>query len=178
MHKFRQLRLLLLYLLTRGTRDPLRPVTFRCLVTPLDVEFTRVSSHIYMAFAGLGRWYFSYHNVDWRGLLRERWAPLTHSELVNYRRGAKLFTRVKVTTRLIWWDDKMGYFEHRMTQGETLSAIVYSRGTFYRGRERVPPRHCILGLPDAPPMARPAIVDYWDDSGAHFQRAIEAAATR
>ncbi len=133
MHKLRQIKLLLLYLFDKRQRDPLQTVVCRFWITPFDVELRHTVSHAYLAFAGLGRWFWSFNNINWSGLLNG-WAPFTHSELVHYRRAAKLFTTVEVGTTLIWWDDKMAYLEHRLTQGDKLSAIVYSRGTFLRAR--------------------------------------------
>lgn len=164
MHKLRQLKLLLLYLLSRQPRDPLRPVVCRFWISPFDVELTRAASHSYLSFAGLGRWCWSFHNINWQAFVRDRWAPLTQSELVYYRRAAKIFTTVEVTTTLIWWDDKMCYLEHRLTQGEKLSAIVFARGTFFAGKERISPSKCAVGLPETPPMAKPGIVDIWSAS--------------
>lgn len=161
MHKLRWFKLLVLYLFDRSPRDVLRPVTCRFWITPFDVELTSAVSHAYMAFAGLGRWCWNFHNIDWRGMLRYRWVPLTHSELVRYRRAARLFSTIEVTTTLIWWDEKMGYFEHRITQGRTESAIVYSRGACFAGKERVPLHACAIGAPTVPPMTRPAIIDLW-----------------
>lgn len=175
MHKLRQLKLLLLYLVSKKRRDPLRPVTCRFLVTPFDVELTRAVSHAYLAFAGLGRWCWSFNNIDWNGLLREGWAPLTHSELVHYRRAARVFSIIAVTTTLIWWDDKMAYLEHRITQGKTVSAIVFARGTFYKSRERLSPARCVAGLEALPLPDKPAIVDFWNSGAAHFKKAAQEA---
>lgn len=161
MHKIRLLKLLVLFLLNKRPRDLLRPAVCRFWITPFDVELTRAVSHAYMAFAGLGRWCWNFENIDWRGMIRERWTPLTHSELVYYRRAAKLFSTIEVTTKLIWWDEKMAYFEHRLAQGETVCAVVYSRGACFVGRARVPLDRCAIGAPAVPPMTRPDIVDVW-----------------
>lgn len=170
MHTLRLIRLLILALFDRRPRSLLRPTVCRFRITPFDVELTTAVSHAYLAFAGLGRWSWNFRNVHWHGLLKERWSPFTHSELVYYRRAAKLFSRLEMTTTLIWWDDKMAYFEHRMTQGDVLCALVYSRGACFKGRERVPLRDCAHDVPEAPPMAKPAIVDVWATADAHFRR--------
>ena len=170
MHKLRLLKILLLYLLNRQPRDLLRPVVCRFWITPFDVELTRAVSHSYLAFAGLGRWCWNFHNINWQRLLRERWTPLTHSELVYYRRTAKLFSMIEMTTTLIWWDEKMAYFEHRLTQGEQVSAIVYSRGACFAGRERIPLNQCAVGALVTPPMAKPGIIDIWSAADNHFKQ--------
>ncbi|MGH9904696.1 MAG: thioesterase family protein [Pyrinomonadaceae bacterium] len=171
MHKFRQFTLLLLYLLRKRSRDPLRPVVSRFWVSPFDVELFRAVSHAYVAFAGLGRWDWSFHNINWSGLLREKWAPLTHTELVHYRRAAKLFSMIEVTTTLVWWDEKMMYMEHRITQNGKLSAIIHARGTFFAGKERISPNRCILGLMPTPSTVKPEIVDLWEKTDNFLKQA-------
>ena len=151
----------------------MEPAVCRFLITPFDAEATRASSHTYMAFAALGRWCYSFHNIDLKALLRERWAPLTHSEVVHYRRAVSLFSIVDVTTTLVWWDDKMAYLEHRITHGTTVCAIIHSRGAFFRGRDRLTPQRCIPGLPVSPPMDRPKIMEFWDGSAELFQAAAQ-----
>ena len=177
MHKQRQLKLFLLYLLDKKPRDPLRPVVCRFYITPFDVELTRAVSHAYLAFSGLGKWYWSFNNVNWRGLMKGRWTALTHSDLIHYRRAVKLFTVIEVTTTLIWWDEKMAYVEQRITQGDKVSAIVYSRGTFFAGKERISPRLGAVGLPVVPPMAKPGIIDIWSATDSYVHQVLSQAAS-
>ncbi len=158
-------------LLGKPPNGPLRQVTSRFWVGPLDVELTRTVSHAYLAFAGLGRWDGSFHNINWRGLIRDRWAPLTHSEIVHDPRAAPLFARVEEATSLLWWDDRMALLEHRISSRGRLSATVYSRGTFFAGRERVVPARCVIGLPPEPPEPKPTIVSLWEQADALFAAA-------
>lgn len=174
LNKLRQARVLGAFLLHRGARDPLAPVTCGVWVTPFDVDLVRASSYAYLGFAWVGRWAWSFHNIDWRGLLRERWAPLTHTELVHYRRAASLFQRLEVTTTLTWWDDKMACLEHRITRGDEVSAVVHARGTFFRGRTRIPPTQCVVGLPPVPPFEKPPIVTLWEREAELFRTAPRA----
>ena len=162
MHTFRWLRIFFGFLLDRRPRDPLRPLSFRVLVTPFDVEVTRAASHAYFAWAGLGRWQSLLHNVDWQGLFKDRWVPLTQGEFITFKRSAALLSVVEVTTRTIWWDEKMLYFEHVLTQGDQLCALGYSRGAFYGKRGRVSPTRGSIGLPSVPPFPKPGIVDFWN----------------
>jgi hypothetical protein len=102
-------------------------------------------------------------------MLRERWVPLTHSEMIRYRHAVTLFSTLEVTTKIIWWDEKLLYLEHRFMQAHTLCALSYSRGTFYRGRERLDPRRCLVGLPETPPMSKPGVVTFWECGAEYFQ---------
>ena len=176
MHKLRQLKLLVLYLISKKARDPLQPVVARYLITPFDVDATRALSHAYVGFAGLGRWQYSFHNINWKKLFSEKLVPLTQTEIVRYRRAAKLFTTVEVVTTLIWWDEKMAYFEHRIMHGSAISAIVYSTGTFFSGKERLPPNQYIVGLPPLPRTSAPEIIGILDIADKYF-RSIEKPIT-
>jgi acyl-CoA thioesterase FadM len=172
MHKLRQLKLLIRAVSEASPSDPLRPIVRRFRVMPSDVELTRLVNHAYVALAGLGRWAWCFQNIHWKGLFKERWVPFTQSELVHYRRAIKIFTMVDVTTTLIWWDEKMAYLEHRITQGDTVSALVFARGTFFKGKDRLAPNRCIAGLPTVPPMSQPAVVEYWNSGAEYFKQAL------
>ena len=170
MHKLRLLRIFLLSLSDTRPTDMLRPVTCRFMVSPFDVELTHASSHAYMAWAGLGRWSWNFANIDMRRMLRERWTPFTHSELVYYRRAVGIFSMVDMTTTLVWWDEKMAYFEHRMTQGGQLAAIVYSRGACYAAGKRIPIDQCSKGAQPVLPAVRPDIVNAWTVADVEFKK--------
>jgi hypothetical protein len=119
-----------------------------------------------------GRWSWNFAYIDMRRMLRERWTPFTYSELVYYRRALSVFSIVDMTTTLIWWDEKMAYFEHRMTQGGQLAAIVYSRGACYAGGKRIPINQTGKGAPAVPPMAKPDIVEARTASDAAFKKGL------
>lgn len=170
MHKFRLLKIFLQSRLYSQPTDMLRPVRCRFMVSPFDVELSHASSHAYMAWAGLGRWSWNFANIDLRRMFRERWTPFTHSELVYYRRAVSIFSLVEMTTTLLWWDEKMAYFEHRMTQGGQVSAIVYSRGACYAAGKRIPISECSKGAQPLLPVTRPGIIDAWDASDLQFKK--------
>lgn len=172
MYKLRLLKLFIRYLFTKQQHGMTRPVTCRFRVSPLEVELTHASSYAYMSYAALGRWSWNFAYINMRRMLRERWTPFTHSELVYYRRAVSLFSIVEMTTTLIWWDERMGYFEHRMTQGGQLAAIVYSRGACYAGGKRIPVNETGLGAPADPPMVKPGIVDAWTALDMEFKRGL------
>ena len=77
-----------------------------------------------------------------------------------------------MTTTLIWWDEKMAYFEHRLVQGEQVSAIVYSRGAFFAGKVRIPLSQCAVGALATPPMAKPGIIDIWSAADNQVKQGV------
>jgi len=142
------------------------------MVSPLDVELAHASSHAYMAWAGLGRWSWNFANIDMRRMFRERWTPFTHSERVYYRRAVSIFSIVEMTTTLVWWDEKMAYFEHRITQGGQLAAIVHSRGACYAAGKRIAIDKCSKGEQAQLPAIRPDSVDTWQASDLEFKKTV------
>lgn len=161
MYKFRLFKLLLAYLMGKRQPDVLGPVTVQLRLTPFEVELSHASSYAYMAYAALGRWSWTLACMDLRRMLRERWTPFTHSELVYYRRALPLFSRVELCTRLIWWDEKMAYFEHRVTQDGQLAALVYSRGAYYARGKRIAMTDAAHDAAAGPPSQKPDIVEAW-----------------
>jgi acyl-CoA thioesterase FadM len=143
--------------------------TLTLRVTPFDLELAHAVSHAYLAFAGLGRWHWSFHNINWSSMLRHRWVPFTHSEMIQYQRALRLFRRVTVTSRMIWWDDKMGYFEHRIESDGRLAATAFSCGTFFQDGKPLRPLEGILGLKELPGDAPPAAVEHMRRAGELFR---------
>lgn len=168
MYHIRLAWLMIAQLFGTRRRDPMRSVVRRFWVTPFDVELTMASSYSYFSFAALGRWAFFLDNGDLRGIFREGWAPMTHSEIIRFQKAASIFSPVTVATKVIWWDEKMMYLEHRMSVRGDLCAVGFSRGAFYKKRERVPPYICAPGLPEIPPFAKPEVVGFLQRSDAHF----------
>ena len=172
MYKFRLFKLLLAYLMGKRQDDLRVPVNVRLRVTPFEAELTHASSYSYMAYAALGRWSWNLACMDLGRMWRERWTPFTHSELVYYRRALSVFDRVELSTTLIWWDEKMAWFEHRISHEGQLAAIVYSRGAFYSQGKRVPLGMDRHGRPVPLPDSKPAIVDAWTATDAEFKKSL------
>lgn len=148
MHRLRWLRLLVAYLLDPNkTHDPRDPVTIHVRITPFDVELLRAFSHTFLSLAALGRWQLSFYSLEWRGALRDQWGPFTYSETIRYRRALKLFAKVAIETRPLYWDAKMIYLEHRMISEGEVCAVGLSRGAFFGKKGRVSTFDALRGLP-------------------------------
>src|SRR2546430_12267337 len=69
-----------------------------------------------------------------RRAMRRAWYPVVGATMIRYRREIKSFERFVLRSRIVGWDEKWFYFEHRFEKGSDLAAIAYVRGVM-RTRE-------------------------------------------
>jgi hypothetical protein len=110
-------RVRFLILLARCFIEPMLPVnakrSLRYRAIPLiDTDFTRMFTHSYATFMGLARWHLLFGS-EFRGLaVRNRWAPVTTSEITSYRKSVRGWQAFNLETRIVFWDEACFYVEH------------------------------------------------------------------
>lgn len=114
----------------------------------------------------LGRWHFVLHLLDWKAAFKEKWGPLTYSEHCRFIRALKLFDRVSLETRLVQWDRKMVYLEHKFIREGKLVAIGHSRGAMYGVNGYLKPCESLKALPSEEFLPHPELVQVWDNFDA------------
>ncbi len=77
----------------------------------LDTDFSRMFTHAYSAFMALGRWHYVFDSELRRVAIRNKWAPVTTSETMTYRKSIKAFSKVTLQTKLIAWDEQRFYLQ-------------------------------------------------------------------
>jgi len=100
-------------------------------VWPNDLDFNlHVNNGRYLALADIGR-------LDWfvrTGALqiaRQRQAlPVVGDAMAKFRRDLKVFQGFEIHTRLIGWDSKWGFIEHRFVRDRRVVGMVVIRGVF------------------------------------------------
>lgn len=136
-------------------------VRFRVWPNDLDVNF-HMNNGRYLTLMDLGRLDLIARNGLLRLVARERLMPLVGSAMMHYFRPLGPFSRYELRSRLLGWDEKWFYAEHRFEQRGTLMALGTIKGLF-RGRQgNVAPMR-MLGLAgaqtDSPPL--PHWVQTW-----------------
>lgn len=139
------LLLRLLWILLKRARvprcHPLDTLRVRSRALPNDLDFNmHVNNGRYLSFADLGR-------VDWfvrSGCLqvaRKQGAiPVIGDATARYIRQLKSFDRFYVETRLLGWNHKWAFLEHKILDSEDrLAAIVVIRGMFWSKKGGIPP---------------------------------------
>jgi acyl-CoA thioesterase FadM len=117
-------------------------LTFRCLPTDLDLNFHMTNSR-YHSFMDLSRVDFMIRNGAWAKLRRAGLGPVLGSSSIRFRRAIAPFQKFRVTTRVMAWDERWIYLEHKIVtqggkaDGET-AAVAIMNTTFVGQQGRVP----------------------------------------
>jgi len=152
---------------------PLRPplalfgesrLYFRVLPSDLDLNI-HMNNARYLALMDVGRIDLILRTGMWRTMWTNRWQAVLAGSLVRYRRSLKPFRKLELTSRLIGWDQKWFYIEHRIESGGVLACQAMVRGAFLGTGGIVTPSQlaATVGHADNSPEL-PAWVTGWNDA--------------
>ncbi|KJZ36965.1 MULTISPECIES: thioesterase family protein [Pseudomonas] len=160
---------LLLMLFRRPWRKPvdaMATTVIRLRVWPLDLDLNRhVTNGRYFTLADLGRMDYVLRSGAFRVALRNKAVPIVGDTWGKFRRELKLFEAFEIHTRMLGWDDKWSFMEHRFVSKGRVIGVVVMRGVFRTGKGTVAPGEFAreLGLDEqSPPM--PAWLTDWSQS--------------
>lgn len=160
---------LLLMLLRRPWRrvsHGLDSTVVRLRVWPLDLDFNRhVTNGRYFTLADVGRMDYVLRSGAFRVALRHRALPIVGDVWGKFRRELRLFERFEVHTRLLGWDDKWSFIEHRFMKADRVIGVVIMRGLFRGPKGNVMPAEFVreMGLDEqSPPL--PSWLAEWSAS--------------
>ena len=106
---------------------------------PLDCDINlHLTNSRYFALCDLARTYLLGQMGILAEVVRRNWLPVVQSQEATFIRPIDPFQRFEVCTRLLYWDEKYFYIEHRFVKGETLCAILHVRAVIRCGRVVVP----------------------------------------
>ena len=80
---------------------------------------------------------------------RQNAFPVVGDAIAKFRRDLKVFQTVEIQTRLIGWDHKWGFIEHRFVRDRRVIGMVAIRGTFKGPDGPVDPGVLLAGLAHA-----------------------------
>jgi acyl-CoA thioesterase FadM len=111
--------------------DVLATTRMRLRAWPTDLDLNgHVNNGRYLMLADLAR-------IDWflrtgvmRMALRQRARPLVGDAIAKFRRDLRLFQSFEIHSRLLGWDDRWGFLEHRFVRDGRVIAVVAIRGMF------------------------------------------------
>ncbi|MBY0510516.1 MAG: thioesterase family protein [Rhodospirillaceae bacterium] len=159
------LRLIWMFLTARfgAARDSMgeNRMTFRCLPTDLDVNMHMTNSR-YHSFTDLVRIDLVIRSGAWKRLRAEKLYPVLASATMRFRRSIAPFQKFIVTARVVSWDEKWIYIEHRFLTGpaaQDVAAISVVKTTFLSPQGRIPIERliAIMGYTGAKPDFVPAL---------------------
>lgn len=170
---------LLLMLLRRPWRRPVsafETTVVRMRVWPLDLDFNRhVTNGRYFTLADVGRMDYVLRSGAFRVALRNRAIPVVGDVWGKFRRELKLFEAFEVHTRMLGWDDKWSFVEHRFVKDGRVVGVVIMRGLFRAAKGTVSPAAFAheLGVPEQSP-ALPGWLSEWSASCEQLSRQLRS----
>ncbi|HEY6844079.1 MAG TPA: thioesterase family protein [Thermoanaerobaculia bacterium] len=112
--------------------------------TDMDLNF-HLNDGRYVSLTGLGRVDLMMRTGLLRKALKRGWYPVVGGITIQYRREIRAMEKFSVRTRIIGWDEKWFYFEHRFEKDGDLAAQSYARGVM-RTRKGAVPAADVLAL--------------------------------
>jgi acyl-CoA thioesterase FadM len=158
---------LIALLLFRNRRrvDLLATTRVRFRVWPTDLDLNgHVNNGRYLMLADLGR-------IDWflrtgamQVALRRGALPVVGDALAKFRRELRLFQSFEIHSRMLGWDERWGFLEHRFVRNGRVVAVVAIRGLFRGHQGPVAPSDLLAALGGGSAVS-PALPDWvlaWD----------------
>ena len=135
-------------------------------VMPGDLDYNvHMNNARYLALMDLGRIDLILRTGMWRAMWRNHWQAVLAGSLVRYRRPLKPFQKFTLTSKLIGWDEKWFYIEHRVDAAGVLACRSVVRGAFLGADGIVPPSRLAKALgANAGDASLPAWVTAWGDA--------------
>jgi acyl-CoA thioesterase FadM len=121
-------------------------------VWPNDLDYNiHVNNGRYLAFADIGRIHW-FVRTGVLGVARQHKAfPVIGDAIAKFRHDLKVFQTFEIQTRLIGWDRKWGFMEHRFVRMDRVVGVVAIRGVFKGPGGPVDPEVLLAGLAHSAP---------------------------
>lgn len=115
----------------RPKQDPLVEIRTNVWIWPNDLDFNlHVNNGRYLTLFDLGRMDLTLRTGLWRVMLTKRWLPVLSTASIRFRRSVGAFARVSITTRIVHWDEKWLFIEHRLEHGGEICAKALVKAVF------------------------------------------------
>jgi acyl-CoA thioesterase FadM len=102
-------------------------------VMPSDLDLLRhVNNGMYLALMDLGRMDLMIRSGNWQKLRKLGWYPVAASVTVTYRRSLTLWQKYVIETKVIGFDDKAMYVEHRVVRDNEVYVVATMRARFVK----------------------------------------------
>jgi acyl-CoA thioesterase FadM len=113
----------------------------------LDLNFHANNGRI-LTLADVGRMDMAFRSGLLSKCLRRGWRPVVASATVRFRKPLALFRRYDLQSRVLTWDEKWVYMEHRFVRNGEVAVAIIIRGGFLGAGGMVSPAEIqtLLGL--------------------------------
>ncbi len=112
------------------------PVESRFRVLPHDIDLNlHLNNGRYLQLFDLNRAEWLIRTGILAAVLKQGWKPVLGSVSIQFRRELRLWEQGRMETRLLGWDDRWTFLEHRMTSmnGQPVALALAKAGFRHRG---------------------------------------------
>jgi acyl-CoA thioesterase FadM len=133
-------------------------------VWPNDLDFNlHVNNGRYLTLADIGRMHWFARTGLWDVARQQKALPVVGDALAKFRKDLRGFQKFCIETRILGWDQRWGFLEHRFVRAERVVGVVVIRGVFKSAMGPVEPAALLaqLGMnAESPPL--PKWVMHWN----------------
>jgi acyl-CoA thioesterase FadM len=155
MTRFLRIIISILRALFRANLAPLDESVVHLRVWPHEADWSNVHQAIYPLYMELGRWDVAIRSGLGRWMLTQRCAGILGGQMIRYHRPLKRFQAFELRTRVLGWDEKWFYMEHRLDSHGRTMTVGYVQLMFLNPQgKRIEPATAILasgGDKNSPP---------------------------
>jgi len=98
--------------------------------------------------------------------------------VAKFRRDLRVFQRFEIHSRLLGWDERWGFLEHRFVRGGRVLGVVAIRGMFRAAEGPLNPSEVMVelgGPPESPPLPEWALA--WNRGSEELSRLLRSEET-
>lgn len=128
-----------------------------------DIDINRhVNNGRYLTLMDFARLDHSIRTGMLSAMVKRKWWPIMGGATVNFRREIKPLMTFDLTTKLLAYDDKWLYGEHRFEKDGVVHATAFARAVIKKGRQTIPPAELmqVMGY-SGPPLQAPQSLQQW-----------------
>ncbi|MCZ2401631.1 acyl-CoA thioesterase [Paenarthrobacter sp. Z7-10] len=119
----------LLHLFLAARRPPLglwAESTLPLRVLPTDIDLARhVNNGVYFSLMDLARLDLMVRSGTWAKMRRRGWSPVSNAQTIAFRKSLRLWQRFSIESKVVGFDSRVIYFEHRMVADGEIYARAH-----------------------------------------------------
>ena len=100
-------------------------------VLPNDVDITKITNDRYVTIMDLGRMDYAFRVGLRSTMVKKKWIPVATFVNVRFRYPLRIFQRYQLKTRILWWDEKVFYWEQTFLRDGRVLATGHVGGTVH-----------------------------------------------
>ena len=112
-------------------------ISFRVLPTDLDLN-GHMNNGRYLTLMDLGRIDLVIRSGTGKTVMKNKWKPMIASVMIRFRKGLKMFQKYELHTRILAWDNRFIYIEHKMIRQKQVVSVALVKGSFVGKKGPVP----------------------------------------